>query len=628
MLSKTPQPIEPDAGDAASTPIAQWVNSLNRLIGFTVEAVGGALLAIEIVLLLAGVISRYVFHRPLVWCDELASVLFLWLAMLGATLALRQEGNMRMTALRSRASPEVRHYLDFTAVIGTFVLLALILLPAIEYAVEEQVITLSTLDISLAWRASAMPVGIALMLVSLVFSLRRWPSRTEAVIVIVVVALIAVFYFAGPFLRGFGHYNLAIFFVLGAGAGVLSGIPIAFAFGLATLGFLALSTSIPVTVLAARMDAGMTHPVLLSIPLFIFLGLLIEMTGMAAAMVNFLANLLGHVRGGLSYVLIGAMYLVSGISGSKAADMAAIAPVLFPEMVKRGVPRGDLVALLAATGAQTETIPPSLILITIGSVTGMSIAALFNGGLLPGVVGGLFLCAVVWWRSRHDASVTVLPRASGATIRKSLFVAVPAIALPFVIRISIVEGIATATEVATIGIAYSVIVGLLIYRQFDWRRVWPLLIQTITLSGAILLIVGMATGMAWAITQSGAARGLAQTITGLPGGATTFLVLSAVIFVILGSVLEGIPAIVLMGPLLFPVAHQIGINDIHYAMVAVFSMGIGLFSPPFGVGYYVACAIGGSTPDEGLPHIGRYIVALIAALVVITAVPWISTAFL
>ena len=114
----------------------------------------------------------------------------------------------------------------------------------------------------------------------------------------------------------------------------------------------------------------MSHPVLLSVPLFVFLGLLIEMTGMAQVMVRFLANLLGHVRGGLSYVLIGAMYLVSGISGSKAADMAAVAPVLFPEMEQRGAVRGDLVALLAATGAQTETIPPSLILITIGSVTG------------------------------------------------------------------------------------------------------------------------------------------------------------------------------------------------------------------------------------------------------------------
>ena len=126
----------------------------------------------------------------------------------------------------------------------------------------------------------------------------------------------------------------------------------------------------------------MSHFILLSIPLFVVLGVLIEMTGMARAMVNFLANLVGHFRGGLSYVLLGAMYLVSGISGSKAADMAAIAPVLFPEMKKRGTKSGELVALLSASSAMSETIPPSLVLITIASVSGLSIAALFTGGLL------------------------------------------------------------------------------------------------------------------------------------------------------------------------------------------------------------------------------------------------------
>src|SRR5579863_4017410 len=146
----------------------------------------------------------------------------------------------------------------------------------------------------------------------------------------------------------------------------------------------------------------MSHLILLSVPLFVFLGLLIEMTGMARAMVNFLASLLAHVRGGLSYVLIGAMYLVSGISGSKAADMAAIAPALFPEMRARGSKPGELVALLAATGAQTETIPPSLVLITVGSVTGVSIAALFTGGLLPSLVLGIALCLLVGYRNRGE----------------------------------------------------------------------------------------------------------------------------------------------------------------------------------------------------------------------------------
>ena len=203
-----------------------------------------------------------------------------------------------------------------------------------------------------------------------VLKLFRFGLRRDTFVALAAVAaIIGAAWFAGPSLRGLGNYNLLVFFLFGVGPMVLLGVPLASAFGLATFGYIALATRTPTMVVVGRMDEGMGHLILLAVPLFVFLGLLIEMTGMARAMVGFLASLLGHVRGGLSYVLIGAMYLVSGISGSKAADMAAVAPVLFPEMKARGAKPGDLVALLAATGAQTETIPPSLVLITIGSVT-------------------------------------------------------------------------------------------------------------------------------------------------------------------------------------------------------------------------------------------------------------------
>ncbi len=599
-------------------------NWLDRIFGGAIALVSAGILAVEIVLLLGNVIARYVFGDPLVLVDELSSVLFLWLAMLGAVLALRHASHMRMSAVVNRSSSTIRRLLELISSFAVFGFLALTLIPAVRYVQNEQAVTLTTMDLSMAWRAAAMPVGIALMLVSMPLRIRTRPGWLEVIACVIVAAVFGGLLLLAPVFHRLGTLNLLIFFVGGAAVGVFAGIPIAFAFGLATLGYLGLSTYIPVSVLLSRMDAGMTSPVLLSIPLFVFLGLLIELTGMAQVMVSFLANLLGHVKGGLSYVLIAAIYLVSGISGSKAADMAAIAPVLFPEMIKRGVPRGDLVALLAATGAQTETIPPSLILITIGSVTGVSIAALFAGGVLPGLVGGVILCGVVWFRARKS-TIPVLPRAHPGALLRSFVVALPAVALPFVIRAAIVKGIATATEVSTIGIVYVLAVGALVYRRYDWRRLGPMLVQTVTLSGAILLIVGAATAMAWAITQTGISRGLAAAIRGVPGGSLSFLALSVLIFMVLGSVLEGIPAVVLMGPLVFPVAHQLGVNEIHYAMVVILSMGIGLFSPPFGVGYYVASAIGGAAPDEGLPHIGRYILALVAGLLVVAAVPWLST---
>ncbi|HKX42195.1 MAG TPA: TRAP transporter large permease subunit, partial [Burkholderiaceae bacterium] len=377
-------PLEPRPSAAAATsPIAR----LDGRLGSLVEGLAALLVLGDIVVLLAGVVARFVFHKPLVWSDELASMLFIWLAMLGAVIALRRGEHMRMTALLSKLAPPRRELFEAICLCAALALLAMLIGPAWEYAAEERFITTPALEISNAWRAAALPVGIALMLVVSVLRLLsdatwRTGARAAAIVALVVVA----FALGRSVFQDLGRLNLLIFFVGVVGFTVLSGMPIAFSFGLAVFSYLSLSTSMPLEIVVSRMDEGMSQLLLLAVPMFIFLGLLIEMTGMARAMINFLASLLGHVRGGLSYVLVGAMYLISGISGSKAADMAAVAPILFPEMKKRGEKPGELVALLSATGAQTETVPPSIVLITIGSVTGVSISALFTGGLLPGLV--------------------------------------------------------------------------------------------------------------------------------------------------------------------------------------------------------------------------------------------------
>jgi tripartite ATP-independent transporter DctM subunit len=604
------------------------VVSLNKALKPVVAIPAALLVVAEVIVLFVGIISRYVLHAPIVWSDELAGILFLWLAMLGSVVAFQRAEHMRMTAVVGMIRPEARLLLDVFATAASLAFLLLVIHPAYEFAADEVFVTTPALGIVNTWRAAALPVGIGLMLIVATLRLVATANVKHLVAAVAAVgALIAILGLLAPVLKPLGNLNLLIFFVFIVGAMVFAAVPIAFAFGLATIGYISLTTSTPDVVVIGRMDEGMSHLILLAVPLFVFLGLLIEMTGMARAMVGFLASLLGHVRGGLHYVLVGAMYLVSGISGSKAADMAAVAPVLFPEMTKRGARPGDLVALLAATGAQTETIPPSLVLITIGSVTGVSIAALFTGGLLPGIVLAIGLCAVVWWRYRSE-DLSHIQRATSREIGRAFLIAIPAIALPFVIRAAVVEGVATATEVSTIGIVYSILAGLLIYRQFDWRRLYPMLVETAALSGAILFIIGAATGMAWALTQSGFSASLAKFMTSLPGGVPVFLVVTIIAFVILGSVLEGIPAIVLFGPLLFPIARQVGVHEVHYAMVVVLAMGIGLFAPPFGVGYYAACAISRIHPDEGMGPIVGYIIALLIGTLIVAAVPWISIGFL
>src|SRR5215468_4472130 len=590
----------------------QAAHVVDNLIGHLAEVIGAAIVVAETVILFAGVVSRYVFNSPIIWTDELANFLFLWLSMIGTVVALRGNGHMRLTTLVNWVRPGLGNWFNSVAALVVIAFVVEILLPAYEYTRDQQFTELTTLGISEGWRAVSILIGMSLAAVIAILRLIEATTLRNFLLAVLVVGGVSLLlWYFKPQLTTMKFGSLFVFFILIVGACVAIGVPIAFAFGIATMSYLALTSETPISVVVNRMDDGMSNLLLLSVPMFVFLGLLMESTGIARAMVNFLVALVGHVRGGLSHVLLGAMYLVSGISGSKAADMAAVAPVLFPEMRRRGQHPGELASLLATSSAMSETIPPSLVLITIGSVTNVSISALFTGGLMPALVAAFALVVVVWWRARWD-DVSDLKRAPAKEIVRTLLIAAPGLTLPFVIR----------------GVVYTALLGIFIYRQFDWRRMYPLLVETVALTGAVMLIVGTATAMSWGLTQSGFSQWLVTVMADVPGGKAGFMAITIVVFIILGSVLEGIPAILLFGPLLLPVARSIGVHEVHYSMVVILAMGIGLFAPPFGVGYYGACAIGKISPDDAIWRIWPYIFALIAALIVVAAFPWLSIGFL
>jgi tripartite ATP-independent transporter DctM subunit len=605
----------------------RWTRVTDQIIGAIVEPTAAALIVIEVAILGTGVCSRYVFHNAQTWTDELATILFLWLTMLGAVVAYRRGEHMRVSAFARRASPEVQSWLD-TLSAAVVALFCLELFPAsFRFFVQEQIDMTPTLAIPRSYVILAIIVGLVLLFVLAVLRLLDGDRRKAAVVVGSLVAVSALAFAGRGVFHELGNLNLIIFFVGVVAACIALGVPIAFSFGVATLSYIALTTQLPLNIVVGRIDEGVENLVLLAVPLFVLLGALIVEAGIASRLVGAIASLVGHLRGGLDIVLVAAMFLVSGISGSKAADMAAVAPVLFPEMEKRGQQRGSMIALLSASGAMSETIPPSLVLIILGTVVGLSIQQLFTAGLLPAVVASLALLVVALRRARHENGQ--LPsRSTLRQIGRALFVALPGLVLPLVIRWFVISGIATATEVSTVGIVYALIVGVFLYREFKWNRAFTMLNETASLTGAIMLIIGAATAMGWALTRSGFAQQLADALSRAPGGALGVMVFSIVLFLVLGQVLEGIPAMVLFGPLLFPIAKQVGINEIHYAIVAVLAMGIGLFTPPLGVGYYAACAIGKAEPTAAMQRIVPYLLSLLAALLVVAAFPWLSIGLL
>ena len=592
------------------------------------EALAAWLLVVIVLLLLAGVTSRYVFSLPVVWIDEVASICFLWLAMLGAAIALDRNEHLRLTIVLRLFPDPAQRFLETLGCLIVATFLAALMKPAVEYAMEEWAIITPALNIPNSFRVSAIPFGFATMLaIMLAYAAKISKVRDLLLSALVIGAIGLVLWYFQPTLIRAGNSKIILFLVVFVAVCLAMGVPIAFCFGVGTLTYLAFATRVSTFVMIGRMDEGMSHLILISVPIFVLLGCILDQTGMGKAIVDFLASLLGHIKAGMSYVLLGSLFIVSGISGSKVSDMATVAPALFPEMRRRGHSPPGMIALLATGAAMADTVPPSIVLIVLGSVAGVSIAGLFTAGIVVAIVLLAALVGLARWKSR-DENMEGVRRAPAKVVGMTMLVAAPALVLPFLIRSAVTGGVATATEVSTIAVLYALIAGIVLYGGISWRSFYAMLVETAALTGAILIILGTALAMAWAITQAGIAQQLATLMTGMPGGWISFMGVTIAVFLVLGCILEGLPAIVLMAPLMFPIAKQLGINDIHYSMVVVTAMNIGLMAPPIGIGFYLACKIGNVPPDEAIGAIWPYLGALIVGLIVIAAVPWISTGFL
>jgi tripartite ATP-independent transporter DctM subunit len=592
------------------------------------EVIAAALLAVMIGMILVNVASRYVLSMPIIWADEIASLSFLWLAMVGAALAIDRNDHLRLTIFLHLFPERLRAFVGTLALLLVAVFLVVMLRPAFEYAYEESYVTSPALGLPMTYRAAALPFGMLLMaILATVQAVRESTPRMLAAAAVTVAAITGGLFLLEPVFATFGNWNLPIFLGLFVALMLAIGVPIAFCFGLGTLAFLTFASTAPIFVMIGRMDEGMSSLILLSVPVFVLLGCILDVTGMGKAIVEFLASMLGHVRAGMSYVLLGSLFLVSGISGSKVSDMATVAPALFPEMKRRGHKPREMIALLATGAAMADTVPPSIVLIVLGSAAGISIAGLFTSGFVIAMVLLAVLAILARWKARTE-DMEGVRRAPFSLVGRTALVAAPALVLPFMIRAVVGGGIATATEVSTIAVVYALFIGIVLYGGISPRTIGRMLVETAALSGAILLILGTASAMAWALTQTGFAGKLVQAVAELPGGWVGFMAVSILIFLVLGCVLEGLPAIVLMAPIMFPMARNLGIHDIHYAMVIVTAMNIGLMAPPIGIGFYIACKIGGVSPDEAMGAIWPYIAALLVGLVIIAAVPHFSTVFL
>ena len=317
------------------------------------------------------------------------------------------------------------------------------------------------------------------------------------------------------------------------------------------------------------------------------------------------------------------MYVFSGMSGSKTADIAGVASVMREPLKERGYPPGESVAVLAAGAAMGETIPPSIAMLILGSVTSLSITALFMGGLLPAAVLAAALMAGILYRARGGR----LPRGSpfsGRALVKAIMPALPAIFIPVILLGGLVGGIGTPTEVATFAVVYGLIVATFGYRTVTLKLLWDLLRESAVMAGMVLLVVATANLLSEAIVHAGIAATLPAFLQRVSGGPAGFLLVATIGMIVLGVFMEGLPALIVFGPLLLPIATQFGINPLQFGMIMIIAMGIGLMAPPAGVGLYIACAVGHASVKDSLSPSIFYNVVLVIGLALVVCFPEIT----
>lgn len=412
-------------------------------------------------------------------------------------------------------------------------------------------------------------------------------------------------------------YLLALAFL----GGLLAGMPVAVVLGLSSLVYL-LAGDIPLEVIPQKMFSGMDSFVLLSNPGFVLAGNLMNGGGITEQIVRLANAMVGRFRGGLALTSVMAAMIFSGLSGSAAADASALGKVLIPAMKKQGYGGGFAAALMASACVNGPIIPPSIPLVIYGlsAAKGVSIIALFLGGIVPGVLLGLALMVaayVISVRRNYPVSEAVPLR----EIPRLLLPATWALMMPVIILIGVTGGVVTVTESATIAVVYAAFVGFFVYRELNIRTIWPILVQTALDTALVMFIIALSSGFGWLLAVSGMPRAIAAWIASVSSDPVIILMMINVFLLIIGIFMEPLPALFILIPVLVPVVQAVGIDLVHFGLVMVFNLCIGLITPPVGILLYICANFAGVKLEEESRELGPFLAASLVVLAIISFFP-------
>ena len=585
-----------------------------------------AALIAELVVVLFTITERSLFDRSILWNDEASRLALSIVTFIGGAASYRGAHHNSIRLITDRLSPSRSQVIA----IG----IEWLVLSVTAVAAWQSLGLLETswadltpiLQISTGW--IALPITVGMGLVAL-FALERllgaYPIRPVLCVGAVVGILIASAYMYGASAVFANNPNLslvgmmAIFFTA-----ILFGMPVSFGMLLAAISYLDLVGSAPLVAVPQSMVDGTGNFVLLALPFFIFAGLIMERGGISHRLVRFAMALIGRMKGGLLQVIVVTIYLIAGVSGSKIADVSAVGPVVRTELKRQGYREAEGAAVLAASAAMSETIPPSIAMLVLGSVTPISIGALFIAGLIPAAVIAICLMTLIYIVARRRPPCVV--DTSLMSPLKAAPGAILPLIMPLAMVVSIKTGIATPTEASSLAVVYGVVLSAIVYRALSPLAMLNLALEGAIVAGMVLFVLASASSFAWVLTAANLPQELIALLSGPHQSRLIFMAGSVALLIVIGSLLEGLPALIILAPLLLPIAVGMGIDAVQYGIVLILAMGVGAFIPPIGIGFYVSASVVGSDLESAARSMVPYAAVLVLAVLLIAFVPAITLA--
>jgi C4-dicarboxylate transporter, DctM subunit len=592
-----------------------------KMVGQSIDWFVSFLLVAMTMVISLQVISR-VFGSSFSWTEEMARILLIWVSFLGAFLGLKSKEHIRVTSFLNRFSPGTQMAVSTGVVFLIFYFLLYLIWVGIEVVKRTSGNLTAALEISFTYIHIIVPISAGFMTLYLLrqFFDLKWR-------VVVLAGIISISPLIGlQLLFGGGRFSggvLTLVIVFSIAAMIMAGMPIAFSVGLGSALFLFLHQKISPLVIQTRMVGGMDSFSLLAVPFFVLAGDLMNTGGVTQRLVALARVMVGHIRGGLGMVVVVGEYFFSGISGSATADVSAIGSLLIPAMQKAGYRPEVAASIVSAASAMGILVPPCILMVILGGITGISIGALFLGGFLPAVVLALCIMALVYVQAVHT-HLPVEPRPSFKEAVKAAWGSIIPLLLPIIIFGGIFSGVATPTEVSVVAVLYAAFVGLFVYKEIKIHQIVPILVRTAIITGTVMFLVGTSSVFSWVLTMNHVPHLIGGLVAQFSTSPLVFLLLSNLSFIILGAVLEGLPALLILVPIFLPFTTQFGVDPLHFGILVVVSVGIGFFLPPIGMGIFIACSL--AKVDIGkvmIPYLPYFIVLLIGVFL-ISAFPWIT----